>query len=76
MRLQSNVLQDGEIVSGMAGTGTHLVVGEGDVYAPVQADLDSKPRPRSSANNPPNVIHLRPPAKPRQSCCDTLFRFV
>ena len=41
-------LRDGEIVGGMAGAGTHLIVGEGHVHAPVQAVLDAPMRPNRS----------------------------
>lgn len=39
------MLQDGEIVSGMAGAGAHLIVGEGHIHAPMQAVLHGPMRP-------------------------------
>lgn len=33
-------LKDGEIVGGVTGAGTHLVVGEDDIQAPVEAIFD------------------------------------
>jgi len=32
--VHGDVFEDGEIVSGMAGTGAHLVIGEDHVHAP------------------------------------------
>jgi len=33
------VFKDGEVVGGMTGTGAHLIVGEDDIHAPMQAVL-------------------------------------
>lgn len=38
--VHGDVLEDGEVVSGMAGAGAHLVVGKGHIHAPVQTVLD------------------------------------
>ena len=38
--IEDNVFQDCEIVSGIAGTGPHLVVTKDHIHAPMQAVLD------------------------------------
>ena len=38
--VEGEVLEDGEVMCGMLGTGPHLIIGEGDVHAPMQAILD------------------------------------
>ena len=35
--VEGDVFQDGKIVSGVAGTGAHLIIGEDDIHAPMQA---------------------------------------
>ena len=42
--IEGDVFQDGKIVGCMASTGTHLIVGEGDIHAPVQLVLDAPVR--------------------------------
>ncbi len=44
-KVQGDVLQNREIVCGMAGADAHLVIGEDDVQATVQAVLDAPVRP-------------------------------
>ena len=38
-QVEGDVFEDGEVMGGMAGTGPHLVIGKGDVHAPVQLIL-------------------------------------
>ena len=39
--VQGNVFQDCEVMSSMAGTGTHLIVSKGDIHTPMQAIFDT-----------------------------------
>ena len=45
--VEGEVLEDGEVMCGMLGTGPHLIIGEGDVHAPTQAILDRSPHTNS-----------------------------
>ena len=45
--VKGDVLEDGEVMCGMLGTGAHLIIGEGDVHAPMQAILDRPMGPNS-----------------------------
>ena len=38
--VEGNVFQDGQVVSGVAGTGAHLIIGESHVHPPVQTVSD------------------------------------
>ena len=40
-QVEGNVPKHSQVMSGVAGTGTHLIVGEDDIQAPMQAVLDS-----------------------------------
>jgi hypothetical protein len=37
--VEGDVFEDGKVVGGMTGTGAHLIVGEDDIHAPMQAVL-------------------------------------
>ena len=39
-QVQRKMLDDGHVVSGMVGSGAHLVISENDIHAPVQVVLD------------------------------------
>jgi len=43
--IQGDVFENGEVVGRVTATGTHLVVGKGDVHAPVQAVFNRPMRP-------------------------------
>ena len=47
--IQGEVFENGEVMGSVAGTGTHLVVGEGDIHAPVQAVFHRPMRPNRLA---------------------------
>lgn len=50
--IQGDVLENGEVMGCVAGTGTHLVVGESDIHAPVQAVFHRPMRPNRLAQAP------------------------
>ena len=39
--VQGDVPEHGEVMGGMSGTGAHLIVGEDNIHAPVQAVFDT-----------------------------------
>ena len=46
--IEGDVFENGEVMGCVPGTGAHLVVGEGDIHAPVQRVLDTPVRPDGS----------------------------
>ena len=43
--VKGDVFENGQVMGGVPGTGAHLVVGEGDIHAPVQSIFHGPMRP-------------------------------
>ena len=48
--IEDEVAQDGEVMGGVLGTSTHLIIAEDDIHAPMQAVFDAPVQPDSAVH--------------------------